>query len=191
MTNRLFVAMLLSTSLGACERDVQEQTSEHYGCLVEWRGTLTTDSNAFNVQACWNGRCTGNIPVQALRNDAGLAVASVDAGCVPPTPGGPPSHCEFVPITPEPGCGVGEIGTDFSVSACAQSGRDGTTFGIVLTATREGYPDAGDSLGLTIETTTGNALVEATADVGNDVATASSRSCRGGLFDLDGTRIAG
>jgi hypothetical protein len=75
------------------------------------------------------------------------------------------------------------------VSACAQPGRDGTTFNIGLTAATEGFPDAGDRFGLTIETTNGTELVAATGTLGSSGPAADSSSCRGGLFGLGGNLI--
>lgn len=189
--HRVLAGMLLTTALVACEKDEPAQPAIIRLCPVEWRGTLTTDWNEFNVRACWNGNCTSNMPMQAAQNDGGMAQAFPDAGCVPTTPGGLPSRCALVPITPGPGCAVGEIGTYFAVSACAESDREQTTFNVVLTPSTEGYPDGGDRVGLTIETATGNALVDATADLGSDddLNTDNSISCRGGLFGLNGTPI--
>jgi hypothetical protein len=186
--HRALAGVLLTTALVACEKDEPAQNSIIRLCPVEWRGTLTTDSNAFNVRACWNGNCTSNMPLRAVQNDAGMARVFPDAGCFPTTPGGLPSGCELVPITPSPGCGVGEIGTYFAVSACAVLDREQTTFTVGLTPATEGYPDDGDRVGLTIETAAGVLVAEATAILGsNDPATDSS--CRSGRFGLDGTAI--
>jgi hypothetical protein len=187
--NRLFPCVLLSTALLACEKDDQAGPPIYRHCPVEWRGALATDSNALNVQVCWNGRCSSSIPVQAVRSDAGVAGSS-DAGCVPTTRGGLPSHCDVVPSTPEPGCGLGEIGRDFSVLACAESGRDGITVDIVLTAASDSFPNDGDRFELVIVTTTGSALVDSAVNLGSDDLATNSSSCRGGLFELDGTPIA-
>jgi hypothetical protein len=186
--NRWLVGVLLTTALVACEKDDPAHHPVSRLCPVGWRGTLTTDSSAFNVRACWNGNCTSNISVQAAQNDGGVARAFPDAGCFPTTPGGLPSGCALVPMTPGPGCGVGEIGTYFSVSACAESDREQTIFNVGLTPATEGYPDDGDRVGLTIETAAGVVVAEATAKLGSNDPAADS-SCRSGLFGLDGTAI--
>lgn len=190
--HRLLAGVLLSTAFVACkpQQDDQAQPSIYRGCVVNWSGTLTTDATVFNVRACSNGTCTSSIPVQVSRSDGGSVLEYPDAGCVPTTPGGPPSRCESLPFMPGPGCSVGEIGNDFSVLACARSGSSGTYFSITLTPATENLAGNGDQVGLTIETTAGNALVEANANVlRND--TESSTRCLGS-FDLDGnSRIGG
>lgn len=192
--NQTLAGVLLSTAFVACEKqqDDQGQPLIYRGCVVNWSGTLTTDSAAFNVRACSNGRCTSNIniPVQVARNDGGSVVEYPDAGCVPTTLGGPPSRCESLPFMPGPGCSIGEIGNDFSVLACARSGSNGTYFSVTLTPATESLAGDGDQVGLTIETTAGNTLIEANANVlRND--TESSTRCLGS-FDLDGnSRIGG
>jgi hypothetical protein len=187
--NRLLAGVLLSTALLACEKDDEGQESLFRQCSVEWRGASSTTASAFNVQACWKDRCTSSLVVQAARSDGGSSAQRTDAGCVPTTPGGMPSHCDVVPITPGPGCAVGDIGSDFSVSACAQSSNAGTNFDIVLTATREGYPDNGDRFDLSIETRDGESLVDASATIAGDGAAADSKSCGGALLGLDGSPI--
>lgn len=188
LLNRLLAVVLLATGLVGCEKDEPAQSPILRLCSVVWQGTLTTDSNAFNVRACWNGRCTSNMPVRSAQKDGGTAPPYRDAGCFPTTPGGLPSGCELVPMTPGPGCGVGEIGAYFSVSACAEADREQTTFLVGLTPATEGYPDDGDRVALTIETEAGVLVAEATATLGsNDRSTDSS--CRSGRLGLDGTAI--
>jgi hypothetical protein len=185
------VALLLSTAFVACEDEWEGGPPFVYrSCVVEWRGTLATGSSAFNVQACWNGRCTSNITVQVPEGDAGVAAEYADAGCVPTTPGGLPSHCNSVPFTPGPGCELAQVGNDFSVLACARGGSDGTDFDILLTPTISSLPDDGDQFSLTIQTPAGTPLVEATGNVPrNGLAPEGTASCQGALFDLSGARI--
>jgi len=189
MIERLLASIFLSTALIACEKDDRGEPWIYRLCNVEWRGVLTTHASSFNIQACWNGRCTNDVLVQVEQADGGPS-ERVDAGCVLTTPKGMPSRCNLVPVAPRPGCAEGEIGGDFSVSVCAQSVRDGTTFDIVLKPATDGFPDKGDRFRLVIETTAGGSLVEATANVGSDSQdTDSSASCQGGLFGLDGSPI--
>lgn len=189
LLKRVF-AVLLSTALLGCEQLPEEYGERYPLCIVEWRGALATDSSAFNIQACWNGRCTSNISVQVPGIDAGPAREYSDAGCVPTTRGGLPSGCPFMPVEPGPGCGIGQIGNDFSVQACAQSSSDGTYFSVTLNPANTSLPDGGDRFGLTIETADGSSLVEAIGSTSNEV-TEGGASCRGALFDLGGARIAG
>jgi hypothetical protein len=187
MMIRLSAGALLTAALVACKQEEPGQTPVLRICTVEWRGTLMTDSNEFNVRACWNGQCTSTMAVQAAQNDAGVPMPFRDAGCFPTTPGGPPSGCELVPITPPPGCTPGELGREFSVLSCARAEGDGITFGISLEATSEGFPHDGDGVALTIGTTAGNTLIDATATLSsNGLATDDGPSCTGGRFGLDG-----
>jgi len=187
--NRLAAGVLLSIALLGCQKDDEGQESLLRQCSVEWRGASSTTASTFNVHACWKDRCTSSLVVQAAPSDGGSSAQRTDSGCVPTAPGGTPSHCDVVPITPGPGCAVGEIGSDFSASACAQSSNAGTNFDIVLTATREGFPDNGDRFDLSIETTDGESLVDATATIAGDEAAADSTSCEGALLGLDGSPI--
>jgi len=183
-------AVLLSTALLGCEQRPDEQGGPRPNCVVEWRGTLATDARAFNIQACWNGRCTSDISVQVQGLDGGSAREYSDAGCVPTTPGGLPSRCPVVPLEPGPGCGIGQIGNDFAVRACTQSSSEGMHFNVALDPANVSVPDGGDRFGLTIETADGNSLVEANGTT-SDELTEGGASCRGAMFDLGGTRIGG
>jgi hypothetical protein len=192
--HRLLAGVVLSAGVVTCgvDQDERERVPLYVTCLVSWSGSALTDSRAFNIRACHFGRCTRDISVQAALDDGGLAVEERDAGCVPTTPGGPPAHCEFRPFVPGPGCGVGEIGDDFSVLACARGGSEGTDFSITLTPSTDSFPDDDDQFGLTIRTTAGSTLVEARGNVGSSGLPIESDSpCRGAAFDLDGNRIVG
>ena len=190
VTSRLLLGALLSTALASCDERSPPDDPLYRLCQVAWRGTVMTDSDSFSVRACWNRQCSSNIPVQLVQNDGGAPRVFRDAGCFPTTPGGLPSGCAVVPITPPPGCTAGEINTSFSVLACARAGREGTAFNISLEATSPGFPDDGDPVGVRIETTAGSELVDATATVkSKDLATDGSSGCAGGLFGLDGAPI--
>lgn len=185
-----FLVVLQSAAILACERLPEEYGGPLVTCVVQWRGTLATDSNAFNVQACYNSRCTSRISVQAARADGGSTMEYPDAGCVPTTPGGLPSRCDSLPVAPGPGCGTGEIAKEFAVQACAQSQSDGTYFSIALIPSTSSLPDGGDQFELTIGTIGGTSLVEANGNVPrNDPTPESNADCRGAVFDLDGVPV--
>jgi hypothetical protein len=183
----LMVGVLLGAALPGCADEDQRSQQPLRLCVVYWSGTLATGSSTFDVQACYNGRCTSNISVQVAPLDAGVAVEHADAGCVPTTPGGPPSRCDSVPLTPGPGCGTGQIGDEFSVQACSQASGDGTAFSVLLTPANDSLPDGGDQLGLTIQTADGDELVRASARIPRDDVTSSG--CQGAGLDLEGTPI--
>jgi hypothetical protein len=189
--HRLWAGVLLSTAFVACEKpDEPSQLPLLRLCVVNWSGTLATDASAFNVRACWNYRCSDSIPVRLARSDAGSSPQYADASCVPTTPGGLPARCNSRPITPPPGCSVGEIDRNMSLLACARAGSDGADVSIHLTPATEGFPVAGDQFELTIETTGGDALVDARARMPLDDSDTEERaSCRGARFDLKGDPI--
>lgn len=186
-TNRLLASVLLSTAALACDEADGNWPESLILCSVSWSGTLATSSSAFDVRACWNGRCTSDIPLQLAQEDGGSVEESPDTRCVPTTRGGPPSNCDPVPFTPAPGCGIGEIADLYSVHACV-SASAGADFNITLTARRVGYPVGGDQLGLTIRTAAGDALTEANARVPrDDLVASSSGRCRDANLALDGS----
>jgi hypothetical protein len=196
----LFAAILSTTLFPACEDDA-DLTSAGVPtyCLINWSGALATEASVFTVRACWNGRCTNDIAIQATAGDAGTPhlANDVDAGCTkaPTTPGGLPSGCraartqEAATATPSATCGNDDIGDEYSVSACARSGTNGEIdFDVQLTPSRPSYPPLGGQAALSIETSMGVPLLSSEARAPS--AEGSGAPCQGARFALDGTLLA-
>ena len=83
--SRSLVAALLSTLIiPGCDHDSDRtSTGAPSYCLISWSGALATDSSVFTVRACWNGRCTSDMTIQATTSDAGAPTPNADAGCTP------------------------------------------------------------------------------------------------------------
>lgn len=195
--NRFFLTALLSTTLlPACD-DASDLTSTGVPtyCLINWSGALATDASVFTIRACWNGRCTSDIAVQATASDAGTPPVNADA-CTPAptTPGGLPSGCRAArtqgppPVTPSAGCADDEISDQFSVRACARLGANREAlFDVNLTPSRPSYPALGGTASLSIGTT-GVSLLSSEATVPS--AEGRPDPCQGARFALDGTLLS-
>ena len=179
-----WAALLVVTSSIACEEAPLISSEPWVECTISWSGTRPTDASAFGIQACWNGRCSDDIAVDASPADAGVGVEPYDAGCVPTTPGGLPSRCSSNPPR-RPGCNTGSIRDGFSVHACAVSNGDGTTtFSVVLSPGTARGLGSHDQLSLSIDTAAGVPLVRGTATTPADADPGRS-ACRGASFSLD------
>lgn len=193
MSRLLLAALISMTLLPGCEDDGDPtSTSDPTYCLINWSGALATDASVFTLQACWNGRCTSDITLQAATSDAGAAPIHVDAGCTPAptTPGGLPSGCgarrtQGTPITPSAGCADDKLGDEFSLHACARASSNGqTAFDVSLTPSRPSYPSSGGEAALRIQTT-GVLLLSSEGKVPS--AERTPAPCQGASFALDGT----